>query len=137
MNREKRKRRLQVKCQLERLETRWLMRASPALSAAAQPPEAVLEHTETRVEILARGLSTQIGQWLSHHPSAAAPLDLKEQKAELERLVPANSAPWGTLRCLIGWKRRATTGLTWSISKSRLGSITGPPSTRCRRGYPV
>ena len=100
MNREKRKRRLQVKCQLERLETRWLMRASPALMAAAQPLEVMHGHAEVQAEILARRLSTQVEQWVIHHPSAAAPLDLKEQKAELEQFVPANMAPWGTLRVL-------------------------------------
>ena len=37
MNREKRKRQLATKCQLERLETRWLMKSSVAATVSAAP----------------------------------------------------------------------------------------------------
>jgi hypothetical protein len=65
MNREKRKRQLKVKCQLERLETRWLMRSSPI--------EVVNDHAETRAEIFAGDLAARV----AHRQDA--PLDLVRQ----------------------------------------------------------
>ena len=88
MNREKRERRLQLKCQLERLETRWLMRAS---AAAAHVPLA---------DAVARRASVEIEQWLNHHPTAAVTLDLSEQRAEFGRLAHSNMGNWGALRVL-------------------------------------
>ena len=55
---------------------------------------------EARVEILAKRASGQIEAWLDHHDSAAAPLDLKEQEAEIKEVGPANMGSWGTLRVL-------------------------------------
>ena len=91
MNRERRRRELQLKSQLEKLEIRWLMRSSP-FDAAVDPLVAAAQ---------SHRISTQVEQWLDHHPSAAAaPLDLKQQKAVVAMLVPQNSGEWGTLRVL-------------------------------------
>jgi YD repeat-containing protein len=100
MDRAKRKRRLQVKANPERLETRWLMRASPILAIPVQPLETARDHPETRAHILVLRLSSEIEQRLGHDGLAASPLDLKEQKAEIEQLVPGNVGNWGTLRVL-------------------------------------
>ena len=99
MNREKRKRQLQVKAHLERLETRWLMRATPVLAVPAQPLEAVREHSEARTQALVVRLSAEIEQQPNHQSRAASQFDLKEQKAELRQVVPSNMS-WGTLRVL-------------------------------------
>src|SRR5580658_1199646 len=88
MNREKRKRQLATKCQLERLETRWLMKSSLAATVAAAPDAEV------------RQLSTQVEHWLNHRALAAAPLDLKQEKAALAQLLPSNLGSWGALRVL-------------------------------------
>jgi YD repeat-containing protein len=100
MNREKRKRRLQVKCQLERLETRWLMRANPILAVPVQPLETVRDHPQARAQVLALRLSAEIEQRLSHENLAASPLDLKDQKAEIRQFGTGDTMSWGTLRVL-------------------------------------
>ena len=88
MNREKRRRQLATKCQLERLETRWLMKSSLAATVSAAP------------EAMVRHLSAQVEHWLNHRALAAAPLDVKQEKATLAQLVPSNLGSWGALRVL-------------------------------------
>ena len=88
MNREKRKRQLATKCQLERLEIRWLMKLSLTATVSAAPDAEV------------RQLSTHVEHWLNHHALAALPLDVKHEKAALVQVLPSNLGNWGALRVL-------------------------------------
>jgi YD repeat-containing protein len=101
LNREKRKQRLRVKANLERLETRWLMRANPILAVPVQPLATVRDHPQARAQVLALRLSAEIEQRLSHESLAASPLDLKDQKAEIRQFGPGDTMSWGTLRVLV------------------------------------
>ena len=51
-------------------------------------------------DAVSRRASVEIEHWLTHHPTAAVTLDLSEQRAEVERLVPSNMGNWGALRVL-------------------------------------
>ena len=72
MNREKRKRRLQVKVQLEKLETRWLMRAGLGITSALRPLAAPMAETEIRA---------------THSPGASGRARALAERSPASRLV--------------------------------------------------
>ena len=101
MNREKRKRRLQVKVQLEKLETRWLMRAGLGITSALRPLAAPMAETEIRANALSRRLPAELERWLSDHPPAALSADVTQEKLAFQKAVPSGFGEWGALRLLV------------------------------------
>ena len=133
MNRDKRRRRLQVKMHLERLETRWLMRAGVESAAAVRRIEPAEPEVRSQPDPVTARLEAEMATFVAHHPDAAAHGNLKQQRLVVERLGPASAGAWGALRLSTGFGPTATSHSPQFTNSSPTDSAAGRRITQSKR----